>query len=117
MKLDPIVLGKDYMLDGSEVGVLRPNDNVLADACSGCGKSKSLLFPTMARMEHMNPVALYAKEEDAYHMAAYMQAKGYQIEFLNVNCRKRVPFRLIRLLILTVMRILSRCRLPWCIRL
>lgn len=89
MKLDPIVLGKDYMLDGSEVGVLRPNDNVLADACSGCGKSKSLLFPTMARMEHMNPVALYAKEEDAYHMAAYMQAKGYQIEFLNVNCPEK----------------------------
>ena len=85
MKLDPIVLGKDYILDGNEVGSLRPNDNILIDGISGCGKSKSILFPTMARMKHMNPVGLYAKEKDAYHMAAYMQSKRYQIEFLNIN--------------------------------
>lgn len=85
MKLDPIVLGNGCVLDGSEMGILRPNDNVIADGCSGCGKSTSLLLPTMGRMEYMNPIASYAKEEDAYMMGNYMASKGYQIWYLNVT--------------------------------
>ena len=89
MKYDPIVLGKNYVLDGSEVSVLRPNDNVLCDGCSGCGKSTSLLLPNLGRMSNMNPVISYAKEEDAYFMGNYMKYKGYEPWYLNVSNPQR----------------------------
>ncbi|MCD8090610.1 MAG: type IV secretory system conjugative DNA transfer family protein [Clostridiales bacterium] len=89
MKLDPIVLGKNFCLMGSEVGVMRPNDNVLADGCSGCGKSTSLLLPTMARMKNMNAIVSYAKEEDAYKMGRYMETKGFRTEYLNICTPER----------------------------
>lgn len=85
MMLDPVVLGKDYILEGNEVGVSRPNDNLLCEGISGCGKSTSLLLPTMGRMEYMNPIVSYAKEEDAYMMGNYMAYKGYEVWYLNIN--------------------------------
>ncbi|MCD7855654.1 MAG: type IV secretory system conjugative DNA transfer family protein [Clostridiales bacterium] len=84
IKYDPIVLGKDYCLQGSEVGAVRPNDNILADGCSGCGKSTNLLLPAIARMNHMNGMASYSKEEDAYMMGRFAESKGYRAEYLNL---------------------------------
>lgn len=84
MKLDPIVLGDGCVLEGSEVSRSRPNDNILVDGCSGVGKSTSLLLPTMGRMTHMNAIASYAKEADAYRMGNYMKSKGYDVLYLNV---------------------------------
>lgn len=82
---DPIVLGEGYILSGNDVGITRPNDNVLIDGCSGVGKTTSTQIPTMLLMSEMNPIASFAKEEEAVQMANYLRAKGYQIEILNLN--------------------------------
>lgn len=84
MKYDPVVLGKGYILEGDEVGVMRPNDNFLADGVSGCGKSTSLLLPAIGKMQHMNPGISYAKEEDAYKMGNYTKFKGFENWYLNI---------------------------------
>ena len=69
MKRDPIVLGENYILSGDDVGVTRPNANALIVGTTGCGKSTSVVLPTLARSEYSNPVLSYAKEADAYQMA------------------------------------------------
>lgn len=89
MQRDSVVLAKDYILDGSEVGVTRANDNQLIVGCSGTGKSTSTFFPTLARMSHCNPVAGYAKSIDAYRMAQFMESKGYQVDILDVEQPQR----------------------------
>lgn len=83
MNLDPVVLGKDLILDGSEVGTLRPNDNVIGDGCSGCGKTTSLFLPTISRSFYMNPIASFAKEEEAYMMGHFLATKGFEPWYLN----------------------------------
>ena len=84
MKRDPVVLGVNYILSGDDVGKTRPNANVLIDGTTGCGKSTSTLFPTVARSEHSNPVLSYAKEADAYKMARYLNTLGYTCRILNI---------------------------------
>ena len=39
----------------------------------------------MLLMSEMNPIASFAKEEEAVQMANYLRTKGYQIEILNLN--------------------------------
>ena len=85
MRRDSIVLGNNYILPGSDVGKTRPNANALVVGISGCGKSTSVILPTVGRMEHSNPILNYAKEPDAYAMARYLKAKGYQVHILNIN--------------------------------
>ena len=85
MRRDPIVLGNNYILPGSDVGKTRPNANALVVGISGCGKSTSVILPTVGRMEHSNPILNYAKEPDAYAMARYLKAKGYKVHILNIN--------------------------------
>lgn len=84
MKRDPVVLGKDYILPGSDVGRIRPNANCLIVGTTGCGKSTSVVLPTVARMEHGNPILNYAKEADGYTMARYLNTKGYTTHILNI---------------------------------
>lgn len=84
MKRDPIVLGENYILSGDDVGKSRPNANALIVGISGCGKSTSVIFPTMARSCHSNPILNYAKERDAYAMAKYLETKGYTVHILNI---------------------------------
>ena len=84
MKRDPVVLGENYILSGDDVGKTRPNANVLIDGTTGCGKSTSTLFPTVARSEHSNPILSYAKEADAYKMARYLNTLGYTCRILNI---------------------------------
>lgn len=85
MRRDSIVLGNNYILPGSDVGKTRPNANALVVGISGCGKSTSVILPTVGRMEHSNPILNYAKEPDAYAMARYLKAKGYNVHILNIN--------------------------------
>lgn len=84
MKRDPVVLGKDYILPGDDVGKTRPNANCLVVGTTGCGKSTSILIPTLTRLEHSNPILNYAKESDAYAMARYLKTKGYVVDILNI---------------------------------
>lgn len=85
MRRDSIVLGNNYILPGSDVGKTRPNANALVVGISGCGKSTSVILPTVGRKEHSNPILNYAKEPDAYAMARYLKAKGYKVHILNIN--------------------------------
>ena len=85
MRRDSIVLGNNYILPGADVGKTRPNANALVVGISGCGKSTSVILPTVGRMEHSNPILNYAKEPDAYAMARYLKAKGYKVHILNIN--------------------------------
>ena len=84
MRRDPIVLGENYILPGSDIGRTRPNGNALIVGTTGCGKSTSIILPTVARMEHSNPILNYAKEADAYSMARYLKTKGYTVRVLNI---------------------------------
>lgn len=89
MRYDPIVLGSGYILPGTDVGTERINDNVIAEAPSGSGKTTGIVFPTIARMENMNLIAEYAKEEEAVQHAFILKAKGYVIDYLNVRSPER----------------------------
>ena len=84
MKRDPIVLGHDYILPGYDVGVTRPNANALIVGTTGCGKSTSIIIPTVCRMEYSNPIMHYAKEKDAHYMFNYLKSKGYKVHILNI---------------------------------
>lgn len=84
MKRDPIVLGHNYILTGDDIGINRPNANALVVGTTGCGKSTSVLIPTLARSKNSNPVLSYAKEVDGYRMAAYLEKKGYTVHILNI---------------------------------
>ena len=85
MKRDPIVLGQDYVLPGSDIGKTRPNANALIVGATGCGKSTSVVLPTAGCMEHSNPIMSFAKEADAIAMARYLQkSKGYTVRILNI---------------------------------
>ena len=84
MKRDPLVLGENYILPGSDIGKTRPNGNALVVGTSGCGKSTGVAFPTLARSKHSNPIVNYAKEADAYAMAHYLEILGYKVHILNI---------------------------------
>lgn len=84
LKRDPIVLGASCILSGDDVGKTRPNANALIVGTSGCGKSTSVILPTVCRMHYSNPIMSYAKERDAYAMASYLKAKGYMVHVLNI---------------------------------
>lgn len=84
MKRDPIVLGRDYVLSGEDIGKTRPNANVLIVGTTGCGKSVSVILPTMARLENSNPILNYAKPRDACAMARYLEHKGYKVDILDI---------------------------------
>ena len=84
MRRDPIVLGDNYILPGSDIGKTRPNGNALIVGTTGCGKSTSIILPTVARMENSNPILSYAKEADAYSMACFLKTKGYTVRILNI---------------------------------
>ena len=84
LKRDPIVLGASCILSGDDVGKTRPNANALIVGTSGCGKSTSVILPTVCRMHYSNPIMSYAKERDAYAMASYLKTKGYMVHVLNI---------------------------------
>lgn len=85
MKRDPIVLGKDYILSGDEIGLTRPNGNALIVGASGCGKSFSCVIPTICRAYNSNLIMSYAKEADGLKAAKYLKAKKYDVKVLNIN--------------------------------
>ena len=84
MKRDPLVLGKDYILSGDDIGFSRPNANALIVGTTGCGKSTSVVIPTIGLLQNSNPVLSYAKESDAYAMEKYLKSKGYRVGVLNI---------------------------------
>ncbi len=84
MKRDPIVMGENYVLSGDDVSRTRPNNNVLIDGATGVGKSKSIVLPTMGRMEHSNNILNYAKAYDACEMVAFLESKGVTVRLLNL---------------------------------
>ncbi|MDO5133638.1 MAG: type IV secretory system conjugative DNA transfer family protein [Eubacteriales bacterium] len=85
MHMDPVVLGKGFILPGDDVGISRPNDNILVDGCSGAGKTTSTMLPTMLKMTKMNLIATFAKEEEAYQMKKYQCENEYHIDILNLK--------------------------------
>lgn len=89
MKRDPVVLGENYILSGDDVGITRPNANVLIVGTPGCGKSTSTVLPTAALCRHSNPVFSYAKEVDAYRMAQFLRTLGYRCRILNISTPER----------------------------
>ena len=84
MKRDPIVLGEDYILSGDDIGRTRPNGNALIVGTTGCGKSTSVVIPTIGRSRYSNPILSYAKESDGLAMARYLQKRGYEVGILNI---------------------------------
>ena len=76
MKRDSLVVAEGCVLSGDEVGRTRPNANALIVGTTGCGKSTSVILPTVARMHCSNPILSYAKERDAYLMAEYLKRKN-----------------------------------------
>lgn len=84
MKRDPLVLAENYILPGDDVGKSRPNANALIVGSTGCGKSMSVLLPTIFQSEHSNLVLSYAKEVDAYAMGKFLKSKGYAVDILNI---------------------------------
>lgn len=84
MKRDPIVLGHNYILPGKDISVTRPNANALIVGTTGCGKSTSIILPTMGRLKNSNPILSYAKEVDSYRMAHYLKHNGYTVRILNI---------------------------------
>ena len=56
---------------------------------TGCGKSTSVILPTVARMHCSNPILSYAKERDAYLMAEYLKRKNYTVHILNAAHPKK----------------------------
>lgn len=84
MKRDPIVLGENYIISGDDIGKTIPSANLLIVGTTGCGKSTSVLLPSLARLEHSNPILSYAKETDAYDMAHYLSYKNYKVNILNI---------------------------------
>ena len=89
MKRDPIVLGENYILSGNEIGTTRPNGNALIVGTTGCGKSTSVVIPTMGRSCYSNPILSYAKERDGYAMARYLRKRGYDVGILNIMRPKK----------------------------
>lgn len=85
MQRDPVILGENYILSGSDIGVTRPNDNQLIVGCSGTGKSTSTLFPTLMAAQHSNPVVSYAKSPEAFAMAKLLSTRGYRSEILDLS--------------------------------
>ena len=83
MKRDSLVVAEGCVLSGDEVGRTRPNANALIVGTTGCGKSTSVILPTVARMHCSNPILSYAKERDAYLMAEYLKRKNYMVHILN----------------------------------
>lgn len=84
MKRDPLVLGHNYILPGDDIGVTRPNSNVIVVGSTGCGKTTSTLIPSIARSEYSNPVLTYAKPIEGYRMANFLKRKGYAVHVLNI---------------------------------
>lgn len=89
MKTDPIVIANNYILSGDDIGIDRPNDNVLIDGISGSGKSTSVLFPTVARSKLSNPVMPFAKPAEGYKMAKYLKSKRYITDILDISSPER----------------------------
>ena len=85
MKRDPIVLGENYILSGDDIAATLPSANCLIVGSTGCGKSTSVLFPTLARANYSNPIISYAKEADALAMAQFLTYNGYKVGVLNIN--------------------------------
>ena len=84
MKRDPIVLGRNYILSGEDIGKTRPNANALIVGTTGCGKSVSVVLPTLARLEYSNPILNYAKSADAYAMVRYLKYKERKVRILDI---------------------------------
>lgn len=89
MKRDSLVVAEGCVLSGDEVGRTRPNANALIVGTTGCGKSTSVILPTVARMHCSNPILSYAKERDAYLMAEYLKRKNYTVHILNAAHPKK----------------------------
>ena len=89
MKRDSLVVAEGCVLSGDEVGRTRPNANALIVGTPGCGKSTSVILPTVARMHCSNPILSYAKERDAYLMAEYLKRKNYMVHILNAAHPKK----------------------------
>lgn len=89
MKRDSLVVAEGCVLSGDEVGRTRPNANALIVGTTGCGKSTSVILPTVARMHFSNPILSYAKERDAYLMAEYLKRKNYMVHILNAAHPKK----------------------------
>ena len=89
MKRDSLVVAEGCVLSGDEVGRTRPNANALIVGTTGCGKSTSVILPTVARMHCSNPILSYAKERDAYLMAEYLKRKNYMVHILNAAHPKK----------------------------
>lgn len=89
MKRDSLVVAEGCVLSGDEVGRTRPNANALIVGTTGCGKSTSVILPTVARMHCSNPILSYAKERDAYLMAEYLKRKNYTVHILNTAHPKK----------------------------
>lgn len=60
MDFDKTILAQGCVLEG-DIGLHRPNDNVAGVGISGGGKSLSLEYPTMLRMEHSSMIATFGK--------------------------------------------------------
>ena len=84
MDFDKTILAQGCVLEG-DIGLHRPNDNVAGVGISGGGKSLSLEYPTMLRMEHSSIIATFGKPIEALKMAAYKRKQGYYVQICNLD--------------------------------
>lgn len=84
MDFDKTILAQGCVMEG-DIGLLRPNDNVVGVGCSGVGKSFSLEYPTMLHLEHSSVIATFGKPLEALRMASYYRTKGYDVQICNLD--------------------------------
>lgn len=84
MDFDKTILAQECVMEG-DIGLLRPNDNVVGVGCSGVGKSLSLEYPTMLHLEHSSVIATFGKPLEALRMASYYRTKGYDVQICNLD--------------------------------
>lgn len=83
-RTDPIVLAADCVIDGG-IGQTIPNYNVLVVGSTGTGKSLSVNYPTMFKMQEASMIAEFPKEGEGHQMAGHFDGKGYNTPILNLS--------------------------------
>ncbi len=81
--MEEIILGKGVTLtDG--VGASRPNNNQIIVGSSGTGKSMSVLWPTLCRMNESSFIGTFAKGTEVNKAIPYFRKKGYKVHVWNL---------------------------------
>lgn len=82
--MDRVILAKNIILNGEEVGCTRPNDNQIVIGGSGSGKSMSIVYPNMSHMKESSLIGTFAKKGFVFNAVPYFQSLGYKTNVWNL---------------------------------